>query len=131
VDRGRLSAVGPGERPARVGSLLPALRQIARVLPQDALQLLGRQAASQQPPHVHLRALDERRTEALVQSGAAAVIGLSDVPLWITHDDEGSGRARSVRSAPTRGYRRAARLRFFRGQADCQPSESTADPSRP
>jgi hypothetical protein len=32
----------------------------------------------------------ERLTEALVQPGAAVLIGSGDVPLWITHDDEGS-----------------------------------------
>jgi hypothetical protein len=69
---------------------LPALRQITRVVPQGPLQLLGREPASQHSPHVHLGALDERLTEALVQAGAALRIGSGDVPLWIAHDDEGS-----------------------------------------
>ena len=59
-------------------------------MPQDALQLLGREPASQQSPHVHLGALDERLTEALVQPGAALRIGSGDVPLWIAHDNESS-----------------------------------------
>ena len=59
-------------------------------MPQDALQLLGREPASQQSPRVHLGSLDERLTKALVQTGAALLIGSGDVPLWIAHDDEGS-----------------------------------------
>ena len=70
--------------------LLPALRQVPRISPQHPLQLLGREPASQQSPHVHLGALDERLTEALVQAGAAPLIGSGDMPLWIAHDDEGS-----------------------------------------
>jgi hypothetical protein len=62
-------------------------------MPQDALQLLGRQPASQRSPHVHLGALDERRTQVLVQPGAAPLIGSGDVPLWIAYDDEGSAIA--------------------------------------
>jgi hypothetical protein len=81
----------PGAEPRATERLGPAaLCQIARVAPQHPLQLLGRQPASKQSPHVHLGALDERRTQALVQTGAALPIGSGDVPLWITHDDEGS-----------------------------------------
>ena len=66
------------------------LRQIPRIAPQHPLHLLGGQPASQPSPRVLLGSLDERLTEALVQTGAALRIGSGDVPLWITHDDEGS-----------------------------------------
>jgi len=73
-------------------SLLPALRQIARISPQHPLHLLGCQPASKQSPHVHLGSLDERLAKALVQASAALRIGSGDVPLWIAHDDEGSAK---------------------------------------
>jgi len=38
----------------RVGSLLPSVPYVRRIPPQHALQLLGREPASQQPPRVHL-----------------------------------------------------------------------------
>ena len=60
-------------RPMRVDLLLPVLWQIARIPPQHPLQLLGRQPASKQSPHVHLGSLDERLTETLIQAGAAVV----------------------------------------------------------
>ena len=69
--------------------LLPAL-YVTRIPPQHSLQLLGREPASQQSPHVHLGSLDERLTEAPVQPGATLVIGSGYVRLSITHDDEGS-----------------------------------------
>ena len=85
--------------PVRVRSRLPPHRAVG-IPPQDALQLLGREPASQQSPHVHLGALDECLAEAPVQAGAAVLIGSGDVPLWIAHDDEGS--AKPSRSAMVR-----------------------------
>jgi hypothetical protein len=84
--RSRIAWTGPE------GLWLPVLRQIARITPQHALQLLARQPAPQQSPHVHLGSLDERLTKALVQTGAALRIGSGDVRLWIAHDDEGSAK---------------------------------------
>ena len=37
-----------------------------------------------------LGSLDDRFTETLVLVGEACLIGLWDVPLWITHDASGS-----------------------------------------
>ena len=59
-------------------------------MPQDPLQLLGSQSASESSSRVRLGSRDERLTEALVQAGAAPLIGSGDMPLWIAHDDEGS-----------------------------------------
>jgi hypothetical protein len=70
----------------RVGSLLPSVPHVPRIAPQHPLQLLGREPASQQSPHVHLGSLDERLTGAPVQPGAAFLIGSGYVRLRITHD---------------------------------------------
>ena len=69
-------------------------------MPRDPLQLLGRQPAPEPSSRVLLGTRDERLTEALVQAGATVVIGSGNVPLWITHDDEGS--AKPSRSAMVR-----------------------------
>ena len=50
---------------------------VAGVVPQDALQLLGRQPATEPSPRVLLGSLDERLAEALVQAVAALLIGVS------------------------------------------------------
>src|ERR1035437_5924736 len=67
---------------------LPPLWQIARVAPQHPLQLLDSQSPSETSPRVFLGSVDERLTEALVQPGAAVVVGSGDVPFWIAYDDE-------------------------------------------
>ena len=51
---------------------------------------LGREPASQQSPHVHLGALDERLTEAPVEAGAALAGGFGSRLVWINHDHEDS-----------------------------------------
>ena len=77
-------------RVAPCGLQPAALGKITRIPPQHSLQLLGREPPTQPPPRVRLGSVDERLTEALVQAGAAPLIGSGDVPLWIAHDDEGS-----------------------------------------
>jgi hypothetical protein len=48
---------------------------VAGVVPQHPLELLGGQPATEPPPRVLLGSRDERLTEALVEAGAAVVIG--------------------------------------------------------
>ncbi len=63
---------------------------VAGIPPQHPLQLLLRQPAPNQPPRVHLDAVDERLAEVPVQPGAAVVRTVSNAPVWITHGDEGN-----------------------------------------
>jgi len=82
-----------GPRPLGAGRLTtPVGPPRPRIAPQHPLQFLGSQSPSERSPHVHLRSLDERLAEALVQASAAGRIGSGDVPLWIAHDDEGSAK---------------------------------------
>jgi hypothetical protein len=73
------------------------LPNVARIPPQHPLQLLGREPASEPPPRVFLGSLDERLTEALVETGTAVVIGSDNTRFGFTHDDEGSAIASQSR----------------------------------
>ena len=70
---------------------LPALRQIARAIPQDVRQLLGRQPAPEPSLRLFFGSRDELMTETLVQAGTTLLSSLGSLRLRITHDDEGSG----------------------------------------
>ena len=61
--------------------LIPALWQIARITPQDPVQRLGGQPASEPSPRVLLGSRDECLTETVVHPSAAVVIGLGRLPL--------------------------------------------------
>jgi hypothetical protein len=66
--------------------LAPAwFHHVARVPPQDALQLLDCQPASEASTGVFLGPLDERLTEALVESGVALVVRVGELLPTITH----------------------------------------------
>jgi hypothetical protein len=58
-------------------------------MPEDPLQLLGRQPAPEPTPRVLLGSLEERLAEAPVQAFAALLIAARDAPFWFAHDDEG------------------------------------------
>jgi len=63
---------GCGKR--SVGLPLPALRHTPRVMPEDPLQLLGGQTATETSARVLLGSLEKRLAETLVQAGAGGVI---------------------------------------------------------
>ena len=93
----------------------PMHPDIPGVVPQHPLLLLGRQTPVELSPRVLLGSLDERLTKAPVQPGAALLIGSGNVPLWITHDEEGSAnprgllRHRGSGQAPRPGVRSTSR----------------------
>jgi hypothetical protein len=74
----------PG-RSVRFGSLLPSVPHVPRIAPHNALHLLCGQPATEQSPRVNLGALDERLAQALVQPGAALLIGVSRPLLGVFH----------------------------------------------
>jgi hypothetical protein len=63
---------------------------VARIPPQDALQLLIGEPAPQPSSRVLFGSFDERLTEAPVQAGAALAGGFGSRLVWINHDHEDS-----------------------------------------
>jgi hypothetical protein len=76
---------------ARGDSRSRAIRHIPRIPPEDPLQLLGRQPATEASPRVPLRSLDERRTEALLQPFATLLISGSRSCLQVVHAVQSNG----------------------------------------
>ncbi len=65
-------------------------------MPEDALQLLGGQPATEPSPRVRLGSLDEHLTKALVQAGAALVRRIRMSPFAVFHETQGSGPSTSA-----------------------------------